>query len=566
MLHLRTLAALALLATLFVPTTAAQEMRPLLDRYRADRGALSRRYPVPMSSTRAQRMQRFYESQLAGLESLEFDALSKQDRVDYLLFANLLDHELRKLAHESQRNQEIADLIPFAPALVDLAERRRSFEPVEPRAVAEMLDELAGEIDELRAALKEDGAEERFERTVANRAAQRVASLRRELGSWYRFYSGYDPLLSWWVDRPYAAVREALEEYESTIEKRLVRQDDEDSFLGDPIGRDALLDELAFEMIAYTPEELIAIAEREFAWCEREMLRASNDLGFGDDWKKALDHVKNLHVEPGDQPEMIRELAVEAIDFLEARDLITIPELAKETWRMEMMSPERQKTSPYFLGGETIMVSYPTDEMEHADKLMSMRGNNRHFARATVHHELIPGHHLQGFMNARHRPYRRLFRTPFWVEGWALYWELLLWDLDFAESPENRVGMLFWRTHRCARIVFSLRYHLGDMTEQEAIDFLVERVGHERNNATAEVRRSVSGGYGPLYQCAYMLGGLQLRALRRELVDTGEMSDRDFHDAVLREGRIPIEILRATLTGEGLVRDFESSWRFDDRN
>ena len=77
-------------------------------------------------------------------------------------------------------------------------------------------------------------------------------------------------------------------------------------------------------------------------------------------------------------------------------NLVTIPETAREGWRMEMMSPERQLVSPFFLGGETILVSYPTDTMTHEQKLMSMRGNNRHFTRAVTHHELIPGHHLQG--------------------------------------------------------------------------------------------------------------------------------------------------------------------------
>jgi uncharacterized protein (DUF885 family) len=321
---------------------------------------------------------------------------------------------------------------------------------------------------------------------------------------------------------------------------------------------------LASEMIPYTPEELVEIAHREYEWCRERMLRASRELGYGEDWKAALQHVKSLHVEPGRQPELIRDLAWEAVEFLEDRDLVTIPELCKETWRMEMMSPERQKVSPYFLGGEVIIVSFPTDGMAHEDKLMSMRGNNRHFSRATVHHELIPGHHLQGFMNARYRTHRRIFRTPFWGEGWALYWEMLLWDLGFPQSPENQVGMLFWRTHRCARIVFSLKFHLGQMTPEEAIDYLVENVGHERNNATAEVRRSVSGDYGPLYQAAYMLGGLQIRSLRSELVDSGQMTDRAFHDAVLQQNSIPIELVRAALTGQPLTTDFSSSWRFYD--
>jgi len=233
---------------------------------------------------------------------------------------------------------------------------------------------------------------------------------------------------------------------------------------------------------------------------------------------------------------------------------------------MEMMTPERQLVSPFFLGGETIQVSYPTNTMGHEAKMMSMRGNNIHFSRATVFHELIPGHHLQGFMAARYRSYRQIFGTPFWTEGGALYWEMLLWDMNFAKSPENRIGMLFWRMHRSARIIFSLSFHLEKMTPQECIDLLVKKVGHELDNATAEVRRSFGGGYGPLYQCSYLLGGLQLRALHRELVDSGKMTNRAFHDAVLKENRIPIEMVRASLTKQKLTRDFVSSWKFYGAN
>ena len=94
--------------------------------------------------------------------------------------------------------------------------------------------------------------------------------------------------------------------------------------------------------------------------------------------------------------------------------------------------------------------------------------------------------------------------------------------------------MLFWRMHRAARIIFSLSFHLGEMSPQEAIDFLVDRVGHERANATAEVRRSFNGTYPPLYQAGYMLGGLQIRALHRDLVVNGTMTNRDFHHAILK--------------------------------
>jgi hypothetical protein len=186
--------------------------------------------------------------------------------------------------------------------------------------------------------------------------------------------------------------------------------------------------------------------------------------------------------------------------------------------------------SPFFLGGELILVSYPTAEMSDDDKRMSLRGNNPHFSHATVFHELNPGHHLQQFMAARYNPHRQLFRTPFWSEGQSLYWEMFLWDHGFQQSPEDRLGALFWRMHRSARIIFSLNFHLGKMTPQQAIDYLVDNVDFERANAEAEVRRSFNGSYSPLYQIGYMIGGLQLRALHRELVDAKKMSEREFHD------------------------------------
>jgi uncharacterized protein (DUF885 family) len=125
------------------------------------------------------------------------------------------------------------------------------------------------------------------------------------------------------------------------------------------------------------------------------------------------------------------------------------------------------------------------------------------------------------------------------------------------------MGMLFWRSHRAARIQFSLAFHLGTMTPQQAIELLVNEVGHERENAAAEVRRSFTGDYGPLYQAAYLLGGLQFMALRRELVDSGRMSDRDFHDAILKGGTMPVDLVRLRLLGEMPVKR-QALWRWEE--
>src|SRR5262249_58740815 len=95
-----------------------------------------------------------------------------------------------------------------------------------------------------------------------------------------------------------------------------------------------------------------------------------------------------------------------ATDYGSGKGPVPLPPLAAETWRMDMMSPERQRYNPFFTGGEVITVSFPTDTMTHEQKLQSLRGNNIHFSRATVHHELIPGHHLQQFMTQRYQSQR----------------------------------------------------------------------------------------------------------------------------------------------------------------
>jgi uncharacterized protein (DUF885 family) len=556
------------------------DLREMIEQFTADQGSLTRTYTVFVSTSRNERMTKFYQDSLAALHRVDFAGLNQDGKVDYLTFQNYLDHQLRRLSLRKQQYAEMEPLVPFAKTIAELEDARRRMETPKAEQCAATLSAMVKQIAKTREA-EEAGLPEadkskktsasdpqlqpiHAKPTLARRAARTTNDLRKSLQEWYGTYSGYDPTFTWWVSEPYKEADQALEAYETFLKERMagIKPDDKTTIIGDPVGREALVQELTDAMIPYTPEELIAIGKKEMEWCTEEMLKASKEMGYGDDWHKALEHVKEMHVAPGEQPELIRKLAREAIEYVEQHDLVTVPPLAEETWRMGMMSPERQLINPFFTGGETISISYPTDTMTFEQRMMSMRGNNIPFARATVFHELIPGHHLQGFMSERYRSYRQIFKTPFWGEGNALYWEMLLWDMGFAETPEECVGMLFWRMHRCARIIFSLSFHLGQMTPQQCVEYLVKNVGHEPDNATAEVRRSLEGVDGPLYQAAYMLGALQFRALRNETVSAGHMSNREYHDAILMQNAIPVEMLRAKLLNLPLSRDFQTNWKF----
>lgn len=575
-----------LVALMSVLQTAAQqsgnlysqtsEMADAMIKYDADKASIMRFYstsPQEFSFMRQQansynsperrkRLLELIDQYLDILKKSAFEKWNINGKVDYVLFKRNLESEQYQLQEEQKIYDQVAKFLPFSDKLYTLQKPRRRGINVNGEEVAKQLNEINKEITSATKKLKSVDSLDTKEANLASDAAKGLQGIMKD---YFNFYNGYDPMFSWWVPKTYSETDSLLNVFATTIKRKgkvnTLQKDDGSGIIGNPIGDIELRRQLKFEWIAYSPEELVDIANKEFAWCDAELLKASREMGFGDNWKAAQEKVKMSYVAPGKQPEAMYDLYKQSVDFLKKNDLLTLPPLSEEAWGMYMMSAERQRVSPFFLGGPSLIISYPTNTMTYEEKLMSMRGNNPHFSRATVHHELLAGHHLQGFMNDRNKTYRN-FETPFWHEGNALYWELLLWDMKFPRSPEDRIGMLFWRMHRCARIIFSLNYHLGKWTPQQCIDFLVDRVGHERANAEGEVRRSFTGGYGPLYQIAYMIGGLEFYAMKKELVDGKKMPIKQFHDAILQENSMPIEMLRAILTNQNIGREYKPSWQF----
>lgn len=531
--------------------------------YGAESGYGWRTVVTQSSPEQMKRLKEVNQLYLEKLDKKDFNGISIYGKVDAILLKRDITAALGLLAAEEKEYQQISQYIPFAEEIYQLEKGRRRGLSVDGQQVAALYANLLKEIDAANVKLDKQA---NIDMKLAERLKKSIEGLGLRLKSVYNFYYGYDPLFTWWIEQPQKVLAARLEQYALAAVKKgeikTTQKADNSGIVGVPIGREEFIRQLKNEMINYTPEELLDIANKEFAWCDREMLKASKEMGFGTDWKKALEKVKNSYVPVGKQPEMILGLYNKSVDFVKSRDMITLPPLAEETWGMIMMTPERQLVNPFFTGGREISISYPTNTMAHQDKLMSMRGNNPNFSFPTVQHELLPGHNLQYFMNSRSKAYRDGFETPFWTEGWSLYWEMLLYDKGFPVTPEEKVGMLFWRMHRCARIIFSANYHLGKWTPQEAIDFLVDRVGHERANAEGEVRRSFTGGYGPLYQIAYLIGGLQFYALEREMVESGKMTLKAYHDKVMQENNIPIEMVRAILTNQNLNINYQTNWKF----
>ena len=590
---------LPLLISAFVPAFAA-DVAPssLIEQYRADQELLSRHYEISGDSTAAlARHRKLLDGWQAKVKALDFAKLSSDEQVDVVLLHNEIETSLLQLDDTGDTLKELAPWLPFRTVINALADARVHGEALVPEKAAGALAPLAKSLAKLQDAVKAAKEKKSTPPTAdkakkdakpapkadpkvalptayqALRASELTDQLAESLKRWFENYNGFLPEFGWWVKQPYDDTTKALKDYATYLREQVAGMKakgngEEGSvdqpLLGKSLGAEKLQQHLNHEFIPYTPQELIALAEREFAWCESQMKLASQEMKLGDDWKKALQRVKLQHMKPGEQETFVRAEAKRATAFVKDHQLVTVPPDCEEWWGTQMLSLSAQRSMPYAAyGGHDILIAYANEGMKHDDKLMSMRGNNRPFMRNVVPHELIPGHHLQNFMAARERPYRRLFSTPFFVEGWALYWEMRLWDLKYQATPEDRIGALFWRMHRCARIIVTLKFHLGQMKPDEMVKFLTDRVGHEKFGATSEVRRFIKGDYAPLYQCGYMLGGLQLIALHKELVVGAKMTDQQFHDAILKLGPIPVELIRASLIKQPLAPDFKTQWKFD---
>ncbi|MHB8095973.1 MAG: DUF885 family protein, partial [Candidatus Aminicenantales bacterium] len=323
-------------------------MPGIIERYEIESGDAPSGY---LSPEIAAGMKDANDGWLKTLSRLDFDKMSQEDKIDYLLFKNRLELEGRRLEGQARAVKEAAAYVPFAGTITGLEKARRQAAPMDPQKIAAEVDVLARRVAAVQrdveakwkaggpgAPSKADGAE----------AGEAVRGLREILAAWFGFYNGYDPMFTWWVDAPFKDADAALKAYaaflyekiagvppppEETGEAammrrmfggraaglgmRMMRSRGDANAVVPPIGPEALAEALKKELIPYTPEQVLAIGESEYAWCEAEMKKASREMGFGDDWHKALERVKTLHVAPGEQPKLIHDLGVESIKFLD---------------------------------------------------------------------------------------------------------------------------------------------------------------------------------------------------------------------------------------------------------
>jgi len=306
---------LKLTTTLIATAEPAQPSEPketpniqtTIQTFAADLADIQSFLGISFSPTRAAKVKEFLTSALASLpETFEFDLLRQDDQVDYLL----LQSHIKRLLHQGKaavkKYQQARDLGLFGEwvdVCIQFVETRHDVGRQSGREIATAFQTAEQGVDELIHVLDSEssvgGDKERF---IVFWTIARFEELRDALAEAAGFYQGYDPVITWWIESPWQTLSAKLMALIAALKKKtgVDGPSSADDIVGDPIGREALLEELEAEWIAYTPEELVQIGEEEFRWCEKEMEKASKVLGFTSS-QTALEHVKNTFVEPGKQ-------------------------------------------------------------------------------------------------------------------------------------------------------------------------------------------------------------------------------------------------------------------------
>jgi len=183
----------------------------------------------------------------------------------------------------------------------------------------------------------------------------------------------------------------------------------------------------------------------------------------------------------------------------------------------------------------------------------------RYEAEALAFHEALPGHHLQTAIAQEREDlprFRRHLNVGAYVEGWALYSELLADEMGLYSGDLDRLGMLSYDAWRAARLVVDTGLHFYGWSRDEAIRYLADNTLLAANNCANEVDRYIAW---PGQALGYKLGQRELLSLRDEARAALGTRFRypEFHDRVLENGAVTLPALRrlvqAWLSGEGVA-------------
>ncbi|MEU3643032.1 DUF885 domain-containing protein [Lentzea sp. NPDC034063] len=309
------------------------------------------------------------------------------------------------------------------------------------------------------------------------------------------------------------------------------------------------------EMLGYGAPELHQRGQDAYAELEAELI----ELAGSPDWRSVMSSLQDDH------PPTLEALRAEyeaetarARAALVEHSLVTLPEgeecqvVPGPPFHRAVMAVASYLGPPALTSKRTgyFFVPFTPDGASDEQVTHRLRTNARSQLPTISVHEAYPGHHWHLTWLAAQgpaHPLRKIFRTPYFSEGWALYAEKLLRSVGHYKSQGALMGHVEARLFRAARMIVDTALHCGDMTPAEAEAFMVARTALTPGTAVGEVKRYCTR---PTQAPSYLTGALEIDLIRDEYLAAGLGSLRDFHDRIAGSGALPLGLARRVALGE----------------
>ncbi|MGE4570527.1 MAG: DUF885 domain-containing protein, partial [Gammaproteobacteria bacterium] len=302
-----------------------------------------------------------------------------------------------------------------------------------------------------------------------------------------------------------------------------------------------------FTTLEISPDEVHQVGLTEVARIKSEMLKVIDQVEFDGDF---ADFLQFLRTDPKFYPTNADDYLKETAYILKRMDG-ELPKLFLNLPR----TPYGLKVIPAYIAPKTTTAYYqpPPASGKLAGQYFlntyNLKSRPLYELEALSLHEAVPGHHLQIALQQELTDlplFRKYSGFTAFVEGWALYAERLGLEVGFYKDPYSNFGRLSYEMWRACRLVVDTGIHYQGWTRKQAIDYMIEKTSLSRHNIVAEVDRYIAW---PGQALAYKMGELKIRELRERASDQlGVHFDiREFHDAVLRHGAVPLPILESNI-------------------
>jgi uncharacterized protein (DUF885 family) len=298
-----------------------------------------------------------------------------------------------------------------------------------------------------------------------------------------------------------------------------------------------------YTTLPLTAEQIHQTGLSEVARIQKEMEDVIRQVGFKGDFKAFVEFLRTDPRFYAKTPEELLERASWICKRMDGK----LPSLFKTLPRLPYgVQAVPAEIAPKFTGGRYVESPVGSTQPGYF-WVNTYQLNQRPFytLEALALHESVPGHHLQIALSQEQKDlpnFRRYSYISTFGEGWGLYCEHLGIEAGFYTDPYSNFGRLTYEMWRACRLVVDTGMHAMGWSREKALDYLASHTALSLHECTTETDRYIAT---PGQAVSYKTGELKIRELRAKAEKAlGKKFDvREFHDAVLLQGSVPMPVL-----------------------